>query len=336
MRKIIIAALASLSSLAVAQGLFGFKPGEASAPITGSASNQGATNEAPALEKCEKPLGTLAVSEPQDFVAVALTRYGLPPPTQLLRLMIQQSNCFQVVERGIAMQNILQERALSASGNLQSGQNIGKGQLVAADFLMTANITFTENNSGGAGLGAIGGMFGVFGAVIGAVAAGMKFKQAQTSLIVADARSGLQVAAAEGNVEKADWAIGAAIGGVGGGAYTNTAEGKVVAAALLINYNNIVQSVRNLPSLIQAKPSDQSSQNAAASVKAGAFNAGDILVPKINGINLFDTSDKNKPSKRKLQRNDELIYLGSEDNGMVKVQTSDGEGWLELILVRKQ
>ena len=83
MRKIIIASLASLSSLAFAQGLFGFKPGEASAPITGSASNQGATNEAPALEKCEKPLGTLAVSEPQDFVAVALTRYGLPPPTEL-------------------------------------------------------------------------------------------------------------------------------------------------------------------------------------------------------------------------------------------------------------
>jgi len=31
----------------------------------------------------------------------------------LLRLMIQQSNCFQIVERGVAMQNLMQERALA-------------------------------------------------------------------------------------------------------------------------------------------------------------------------------------------------------------------------------
>jgi curli biogenesis system outer membrane secretion channel CsgG len=48
--------------------------------------------------------------------------------------MIQQSNCFQVVERGAAMKYLLQERALAQSGEMQQGQNIGKGQLVAADF----------------------------------------------------------------------------------------------------------------------------------------------------------------------------------------------------------
>ena len=287
MKKKLIGTLALTSTLAFSQGIFGFKLGGADAPVTGSASSQGATNEAPSLEKCEKPLGTIAVAEPQDFVAAALSRYGLPPPTQLLRLMIQQSNCFQVVERGAAMKNLMQERSLSASGELQQGQNLGKGQLVAADFLMTANIAFAENNAGGAGLGAIGSMFGTLGSVVGAVAAGMKFKQAQTTLIVADARSGLQVAAAEGNVSKTDWGIGGVIGGIGGGAYTNTAEGKVVAAALLNNYNNIVQSVRNLPSLTQAKASEASTRNAASSVKAGAYNSGDVLVPKINGVNFF-------------------------------------------------
>ena len=50
MKKIIIASVASLSSIAFAKGLFGFKPGEAYATITGSASIQGVTNEPPALE----------------------------------------------------------------------------------------------------------------------------------------------------------------------------------------------------------------------------------------------------------------------------------------------
>jgi len=40
----------------------------------------------------------------------------------LLRLMIQQSNCFQIVERGLAMQNIMQERQLAQSGQLNRAQ----------------------------------------------------------------------------------------------------------------------------------------------------------------------------------------------------------------------
>jgi hypothetical protein len=40
------------------------------------------------------------------------------------------------------------------------------------------------------------------------------------------------------------------------GGCTNTNEGKVTAASLLGNWNNIVRSLRNTPSLIQAKASD--------------------------------------------------------------------------------
>ncbi len=51
--------------------------------------------------------------------------------------MIQQSNCFQVVERGAGMQNMMPERALAAGGQMQAGCNIGRGQMVAADFIVT-------------------------------------------------------------------------------------------------------------------------------------------------------------------------------------------------------
>lgn len=315
-------------------GIFGFKPGGADAPITGSASGSGATDAAPSLEKCDKPFGTIAVVQPQDQVAAALQRFNLPAPNNLLRLMIQQSNCFQVVERGLAMQNLMQERALAQGGQTQQGSNIGKGQMVSADFLLTPEVAFSEDNSGGAALGAIGGMFGIFGSVVGAVAAGIKFKQAQTTLLLADARSGIQVAAAQGSVEKADWGAGGFLGGVGAGAYTNTAEGKVVAAALLDNYNNIVKSIRNQPSLIASTATPVSQQNAADSVQANALASGDILKGKIGGVKVLASSDRGAKLVFSLKAGEEVVFLGKEESGFLNVQGASGEGWVDKRLMK--
>jgi hypothetical protein len=324
--------LAITNSLS-AQGLFDNKPGGANSPVSGSVSSAGTNNAAPSLEKCEKPFGTIAVVQPQDQVAAALQKFNLPPPSNLLRLMIQQSNCFQVVERGIGMQNIMQERALAQGGQLQSGSNVGKGQMVTADFLLTPEVNFSENNAGGASVGAIGGLFGVFGAVAGAIASSIKFKQASTTLILADARSGLQVAAAEGSVEKADWAAGGFLGGVGAGAYTNTAEGKVVAAALLDNYNNVIKSIRSLPNLIQANADKSASINATSSKQANAFNEGDVLKGKISNIKVLAKSDASSKVVYNLRKEDEIIYLGEESNGFLRIQGSNGEGWVDKKLI---
>jgi len=325
------------TQVAWGQGFFGFKSGGADAPVTGSAGPGGASqNAAPQLEKCDAPFGTIAVVEPQADVIAILARYNLPAPTSLLRLMIQQSNCFQVVERGLAMQNIMQERALAQAGQLQSDSNVGRGQLATADFLLTPQVAFSDNNAGGAGLAAVGSMFGVFGAVAGAVAGGVKFRQAQTTLLMSDARSGIQVAAAEGNVEKADWGIGGFLGGVGAGAYTSTAEGKVVAAALLDNYNNIVKTIRNQPSLVQAKPVAASQQNASASVQAGdGLNGGDVIGPKIAGIKVHASANASARVVTTLKRGDELIYVGEQSGGFIKVQGPDGEGWVDRRMISR-
>lgn len=326
-------------SVAIAQdkpGIFDFKPGAAGAPVTGAASSGGVTDAAPSLEKCEKPYGTVAVVQPQDYVSNALAKFNLPPPNNLLRLMIQQSNCFQVVERGLGMQNMVQERQLSQGGQLQSGSNVGQGQLVAADFLLTPEVAFSEGNSGGAAIGAIGSLFGVVGNVVGALASGIKFKQAQTTLMMTDARSGLQVAAAQGSVEKADWGVGGFLGGVGAGAYTNTAEGKVVAAALLDNFNNIIRAIRSQPSLIAARPSDVSKQNATQSVQANAFDSGDVIKGKIAGVKLVATANSGGKLVATMKREDEMVFLGEEMNGFLKVQGADGEGWVDKRLVVKR
>ena len=94
--------------------------GEGGSAAQGSAGPGGAQNASAQLEKCDAPKGTLAVVEAQSQVIASLGRYGLQSPTGLIRMIVQQSNCFQVVERGVAMQNMMQERALAAGGQMQS------------------------------------------------------------------------------------------------------------------------------------------------------------------------------------------------------------------------
>jgi hypothetical protein len=281
-------------------------------------------------------MGTIAVSEPQDYVQKALSQLSLPSPSGLIRMMIQQSNCFLVVERGVAMQNLMQERMLAESGNARAGSNIGKGQMVAADFVMTPDVVFSQNNAGGVGA-AIGGLFGVGGQLAGAIIGGLKFKQAQTSMLVADARSGIQVASASGSAEKADFGIGGIIGGAGGlaglGAYENTAEGKVVAASFLDNYNKIVQVMRDNPAL--QRGSATLHQEATKVSSAGAvIEPGDVIVPKIGGVKVTVEPGKGKVITT-LKKGNEAVVT-ENGGGFLKVQGDGFEGWVAKAMVKKQ
>ena len=95
----LVTALALVSTTAHGQGLTDMKKGEGGSQVQGSAGpsgSQGATD----LEHCDKPYGAMAVVEPQDAVLRSLARYQLSSPVSLIRLMIQQSSCFIIVERG--------------------------------------------------------------------------------------------------------------------------------------------------------------------------------------------------------------------------------------------
>ena len=331
----------TFASLALSTAASGQTLGEGGSAAQGGAGPGGATNANVQLEKCDAPKGTLAVVEPQNAVIASLSRYGLQSPVGLIRMLIQQSNCFQVVERGAAMQNMMQERSLAAGGQMQADANIGKGQMVAADFIVTPSVVFSENNAGGIG-GALGGLMGRFGgagAVVGAIAGGLKFKEAQTSMLLADTRSGIQVAAAEGSAKQTDFALGGALFGAGGGAalggYTNTNEGKVITASYLDNWNNIVRSIRNNPSLIQAKAGPAAQANAAGSVQAGAAAEGDVMVAKIAGAQVLKGPADGASMLMALSKTDEVLFLGEEKNGYLKVTSPKGDGWVKKVLLKK-
>ena len=332
-RLILFAVLGGAAACAGAQTL-----GKGGSMATGGAGPDGSQNASSQLERCDAPKGTLAVVEPHTQAGQSLQRYGLGSPTGVLRMLVQQSNCFQVVERGVGMNNMAIERQLAASGELQRDQNIGKGQMIAADFILTPSVVFSENNAGGIG-GALGGLIGGGkGQAIAGIAGGVKFKQAETNLLLADARSGLQVAAAQGSAEKADFALGGAVLGqisAAGGGYGNTAEGKMIAASFMDNWNNIVRNIRNNPSLVQARAGVASQQNAAASVKADAGVPGDVMVPKINGVKVLRQPRDGGGDLQTLGRNEEVILAGEDQNGYTKVTTSRGDGWVKTILLRK-
>jgi hypothetical protein len=68
-------------------------------------------------------------------------------------------------------------------------------------------------------------------------------------LTLFDNRSGVQIAAAEGSASSTDFGAASSILGsrAGGslGGYSNTAEGKVITAALTDSFNNLVRAVRS-------------------------------------------------------------------------------------------
>jgi hypothetical protein len=218
-------------------------------PVSGSAGGSTSTGAASTLEHCPHSLGTLAVQEntTDPWYAVLTGQYHLPSTVPLIRLMIQQSNCFVVVDRGQAMSSMMGERDLAASGELRTTSNMGKGQMVAADYVVTPSIEFSENTGGaGSALSALGGSYG---AILGAIAGSMKSSEASTTMMLIDSRSGVQVAAAQGSAKNIDFGVSGLFdhfgsGGASLGAYSRTPEGKVIAAAFLDSYNQMVKAVR--------------------------------------------------------------------------------------------
>lgn len=219
-----------------------------STPAVGGSAAGSSSVRSGNLEHCDETMGTLAIVEDQgaDWYHQLHDQYKLQSTVPLLRLMVQQSNCFVVVERGRALNNMQQERALEQSGEMRAGSGFHKGQVVAADYSLSPSINFSDDTGGL--MGGVAGLLPNRYSGVGAAIGGLKFKQASTTLLMVDNRSGVQLAAAEGNSTKTDFnAWGAFFGGHAAslGGYSKTPEGKVIAAAFADAYNQMVVAVRN-------------------------------------------------------------------------------------------
>jgi LysM repeat protein len=271
MRTLITALLAGGAiALAGCQGTP--QMGEGGSVVSGSGGSAGSQGANAQMVHCTGPIGTAALVEPDAQVYGRLSSVGLQSPIPLLRLIMAQSNCFRVIDRGAALRNMQQEVGLAQSGLLKSGSATAQGRVVAAQYLVTPNIIFSNPNAGGGRLGAgLGGLI-PGGAIIGAVAGSMRIQEAQTALFVTDAQSSEQVAVSEGSAKVTDFGGMGGLGGFGGGiagfagigGYGNTAEGKLIAAALLDSFNKLVGQ-------LQATRSNLAGTSGGLSASSGTY-----------------------------------------------------------------
>ncbi len=200
---------------------------------------------------CTHRIGTLAIV-PSDNEW--WKQYNLGSPEAVIKVFVQQSGCFSLVNRGSAMQSRSMERALAEQGELQKGSNMGAGQVKAADYFLQPDIVTANKNSGGGGAGAaVGGIlghFGGWGSTVGAIAGGINVKkgEANVTLSLVNARTTEEEALTEGYSRKSDisWGAGGGagwwggFGAVGGYGYQNTEIGQVIVLAYLDAYKKLV------------------------------------------------------------------------------------------------
>jgi curli biogenesis system outer membrane secretion channel CsgG len=215
-----------------------------------AATAHAAAKPPPEIPKCDKKVGTLAVTEP-------MTRWwqelNLESPEALIKVFVSQSNCFTLVDRGKGLAAAQAERALAGGGELRGGSNLGKGQMKAADYVLVPDIVNQNSNSGGKNIGGLLG--GMLGGVAGAVAGGisLKSKTASVVLTLTDVRSTEQVSLQQGTAKKTDLGWGGGGGAFFGGfaaagasGYANTEIGQVVTMAYLDAFVKLVNDVKQI------------------------------------------------------------------------------------------
>lgn len=207
------------------------------------------------IPRCTQKLGTVALVEPDTQWWRELS---LGSPEAIIKVFVQRSGCFTLVNRDRALNNRAMERALADSGELQAGSNIGRGQVKAADYFIQPDIVSTNANSGGGGFGGmLGGFGGLLGGAAGAIAGGIKVKkgEANVTLSIVNARTTVEEALTEGYARKTDlgWGAGGGLfsgntfGAAGGGGYQNTKIGQIIVLAYLDAYTKLVDQLGGLP-----------------------------------------------------------------------------------------
>jgi hypothetical protein len=226
-------------------------PGGQGAGVSGAAAGGASAGADSTLERCPAPVGTIAVDDGRnaDWFGPFGSATQITTIDPLLRLAIQESNCFVITSIGNQKTDSRLNRITQLqrnSGEYRAGSKQQKGQRVAADYYMEPSIVINNSAVGGVA-GSLGGLVG--NAAIARLAGSLQVKASVVTLSLFDIRSAVQVAAAEGSATSTNYgaALGAFGGGVGGslGGFSTTPEGKATVVAFVDAYNKMVVALRN-------------------------------------------------------------------------------------------
>jgi len=271
----------------------------------------------PQIPTCARPLGAITIV---DGDRQGWSVYDLQSPQKLLKLYVQKSGCFTLVDRGAGFDAAQRERELESQGTLQRRSNVGGGQVRAADYVLVAEVVAANRDTGGSAVGGIiGGIVG--GSVGAAVGGGLQTRdlEAQAILSITDVRTSETRAVTEGQAKKTDvsFALGAGGGGWGGwggvvgGGYENTPIGQVVSLAFLEAYKQMVGELGALPADAKAAAPERAYQTVRATKMRKFPDPGATVV-------------------RNLDAGMRLYPLGEKDGTWWKVEDENGnQGWVK-------
>lgn len=225
--------------------------GQGGSVVSGSAGPKGAQGAGSGLTTCPAPVATLALAEnPNGYTMTS--HYQLPAsPVPLLKLIAQQSGCFRVVDRAAGLRSTIQENELKEAGIVRANSTVSKGKGYEAQYTLVPSLTFSEQDAGrglSGFIAAIPGLRNIAG--LAGLVDQVKMKEAQVALLLTDNETTEQLAAATGSVKVTDLGVGGLLagklGGAGGIGWSNSNEGKVIAAAFFDAHNKLVTQVREL------------------------------------------------------------------------------------------
>jgi hypothetical protein len=213
---------------------------------SGQKLQQSTMNDVP---HCARKLGTVSVADGDD--PSGWTQFSLAPPSKLLKVMIQRSGCFNLVDRGTGLNAAQRERDIGGNLGLQRGANVGQGQIKAADYVLIAEIQGANGTASGSAVG--GAIGGLVGGRLGGLVGGIRTRklEANTVLSLTNVRTTETIATEEGYAAKNDIGfgggggvgfLGGAVGAVGGG-YENTDLGRIVTLSFIQAYSKMVTSL---------------------------------------------------------------------------------------------
>lgn len=359
----------SYARLIVATAALAFTAQSAQAQIFGqprSGAQRAQDRQIAQIPRCERPLGTLTIADGEPGVYDAME---LQPPQTLLRVVVQRSGCFTLVDRGSAAMDVVErERRLASAGSLRRDSNMGGGQMRAADFILLAEVASENDNASGAGAranarsndreperrsrggGLLSGALGLGASVatgglipptIGMRGGGgmdSRTQEANTVLSIVNVRTTETLAVSQGYAAKRDinWNISAsnAFGGFVGGGYENTEIGRIVGQSFINAYADLVAQVGRMDLDLSAADQAPVAETAMVEQNRPSRSSAASEAPASNGLRVTQsTTLREEPGGAVLRvmRGGQTVHAtGEEDGDWVEViDESDDIGWIQ-------
>jgi curli biogenesis system outer membrane secretion channel CsgG len=290
---------AALVFAIVVPGLAAAAP-KLAAPSSGQKLQQLTMNDVP---HCSRKLGTLSIANGDN--SYGWTQNNLAPPEKLLKVLVQRSGCFNLVDRGAGLNAAARERDIGSGLGLQRGSNVGQGQIKAADYVLVAEIQAANSNVSGSGVAGAAGA--VLGGPVGGLLGGIRSRkmEANTVLTLTNVRTSETIAAEEGYAAKKDMgfaagglfaASGGGFGAIGGG-YENTDIGRIVTLSFIQAYAKMVTGLGLVnpgdAGTAQASPTKTFTAQMSVALRSAPDASGRVIRTLQPGAIVYPTGNRN-------------------------------------------